>query len=552
MTTLTADRAATGAAPPRSGSALTGTATLIRFILRRDRVRVPVWIAAIVGFCLMSVASLPDLYATAADRQARAELMQSPAAVIFTGPRYGLDNYTFGAMTANEMFAFIAIAVALMNVLLVVRHTRTEEETGRAELVRAAVVGRHAPTTATLAVVGGVNVVIGLLLAFGLPAALDELSPSGSVAFGAGMAAVGLVFAGVAAVAAQVTEHARGAVGLGCAVLGVTYALRIAGDLGDGSRLLSWLSPFGWAQSMRAYIDERWWPLLLPLAATALLIAAAFALSARRDVGAGLVAQRPGPPVASAALASPLGLALRLQRASLLGWGIGVVALGLAYGTVGTEVESFVAENEALADFIAAAGGGSIVDSFFAMFMQLMAMLVAGFVISSALRMRGEETAGRAEPVLAAAVPRWRWAAGHLIIAAAGGAAILVLTGLAFGGTAALSMGDSAMLPQMVAASAAYVPVLWLIVGLATALFGLIPRAVGLVWALLAYVVTVGILGGLLQFPDWSYDLSPFAHVPQLPAEGFSVTPLAVLTVIAAGLVAIGLAALRRRDLHTT
>ena len=185
------------------------------------------------------------------------------------------------------------------------------------------------------------------------------------------------------------------------------------------------------------------------------------------------------------------------------------------------------------------------------MFLQLMAMLVAGFAISSALRMRGEETAGRAEPVLAAAIPRWRWAASHLVISVVGGTAILILTGLAFGATAALATQDAGMLAELAGASLVHLPALWLTVGVAVALFGFAPRAVALVWAVLAYAVTVGMLGGLLQFPSWAYDLSPFAHAPQLPAEDLTFTPLITLTLIAAALMGTGLDAFRRRDLST-
>lgn len=527
--------------------ALTGTAGLIRFQLRRDRVRIPVWVVAIVGFVLASVAGLPGIYATRAARQARAELMENPMAVVLTGPGYGLDDYTFGAMTANEMLPFTALVVALMSVLLVVRHTRAEEETGRAELVRAAVVGRHAATTATFVVVSGVNVVLGGLLAMGLPATLAELSMAGSLAFGAGIAALGIVFTAVAAVAVQVSEHARGAIGIGLAALGVLYALRVAGDLGNGT--LSWLSPFHWVYATRAYVDERWWPLLLPVALSAVLVVTAVALSTRRDVGAGLLAPRAGRPAASTALRGPIGLAVRLQRASLLAWGVALFTFGLGYGTLGGEVADFVAENEALADFISAAGGASVTDSFFATFILLMAMLVTGFAIQSALRVWGEESAGRAEPLLATAVSRPRWAASHLIVALVGGAAILALTGLGFGITAAIATGDADLLPRLIGAALVHVPALWLVVGLATALFGLLPRAVGLVWAVLAYGVVIGMLGGLLQFPGWTSEVSPFGHTPQLPAEDLAIGPLLVLTLIAATLLAVGLIGLRRRDI---
>ena len=104
------------------------------------------------------------------------------------------------------------------------------------------------------------------------------------------------------------------------------------------------------AQKARPFADERWWPLLLLVAATVLLVAAAAALAVRRDLGAGLVAARPGPPAAAPSLGHPLGLAFRLQRGSLFGWGAGVLVIGIAYGWIGPTVDTFIGQNKALAD----------------------------------------------------------------------------------------------------------------------------------------------------------------------------------------------------------
>jgi ABC-2 type transport system permease protein len=206
---------------------------------------------------------------------------------------------------------------------IVGRHTRAEEQSGRSELVRASVLGRDASTAATMVVATVVNVVVAALVALTM-IALDQPT-AGSIAFGASRGGAGLFFAGVALFAMQVNQSTGGAYGLVGAVLGASYMLRAAGDVGGGT--LSWLSPIGWVQSMRPYAGERWWPLLLLLAGAAVLIAAAFALLARRDDGAGLLAPRPGPARASGVLTHPLGFALRLSRAALIGWGLGVLDL---------------------------------------------------------------------------------------------------------------------------------------------------------------------------------------------------------------------------------
>ncbi|MGH3318757.1 MAG: ABC transporter permease [Streptosporangiaceae bacterium] len=548
--------ALTHAAPVLRGgrttdTALAGTGTLIRFVLRRDRVRIPAWIVALVLTTAASAASFPDLYPTAADRQARAALLHdNPAGVAFSGPGYGLRDYTFGAMLSNELLWFLAIFAALMSVLLVVRHTRTEEETGRAELLRAAVVGRHAHLTAAIAVGSGANLALGLLLALALGGSgVESLTWVGSVAFGAAVAAVGLVFTGVAAVAVQLTEHARASSGLAGAMIGVAFVLRAVGDIGNG--VLSWLSPIGWAQATRAYVDERWWPLGLAVAVAAALAAVAYALSTRRDVGAGMVAQRPGPATASSVLGRPVGFALRLQRGGLIAWGVALFAFGAVYGSVVSAVQDFIRENEAARRALASGGGASPLDSFLALIVGMLAMLCAIAAVQAVSRMRAEEAAGRLEPVLGTALSRTGWLASHLTVTLVGTACVLTASGLGLGLGAAVAGGDAELLGRILGATLVRLPALWFTVGVAVALFGLVPRLVALAWVVPVYALVVGLLGGFLRFPDWMSDLSPFGRVPQLPGAELTATPLVVLTVLAAALVTVGVAAFRARDVRT-
>ena len=139
-------------------SAFAGMGTLLRLVLRRDRLRLALWIGGIAGYVVLIGRALPGLYATAAERQARAEFVDSPVARMFRGPGYGLDEYTLGAMLANEMLLWALVAVGVMGLLGTVRHTRAEEESGRAELVRAAEVGRYAHGAAALVVYGAAPV----------------------------------------------------------------------------------------------------------------------------------------------------------------------------------------------------------------------------------------------------------------------------------------------------------------------------------------------------------------------------------------------------------
>ncbi|HEY3261833.1 MAG TPA: ABC transporter permease, partial [Pseudonocardiaceae bacterium] len=222
---------------------------------------------------------------------------------------------------------------------------------------------------------------------------------------------------------------------------------------------------------------------------------------------------------------------------------------GAAYGWVANDVEKLVGDNETMRDVIARAGGASLTDSYLSTSLFMMALIATGYALQSALRLRSEETGLRAEPVLATPVSRRHWVASHLAVALAGSVAVLAAAGLGVGLTYGIVSRDLGQVPRMAGAALAYTPALWLLVGLAIALFGLLPRAVAAAWAAFAGFVVVGLLGAVFKFPAWVNDLSPFQHVPQLPAADLTIVPLAVLAATAAALIAVGLAAFRQRDL---
>src|SRR5262249_14839268 len=142
------------------------------------------------------------------------------------------------------------------------------------------------------------------------------LDATGSFAFGFEWAFAGIAFAAIAGVTAQLTSSARAASGMAISVLGISYVLRAIGDTASdtGPKWLSWLSPIGWAQQVRAFQGDRLWALAVPLVFGVAVTVLGFVLMRRRDHGAGLLADRLGPAEAGAALGGPLGLAWRLQR----------------------------------------------------------------------------------------------------------------------------------------------------------------------------------------------------------------------------------------------
>jgi ABC-2 type transport system permease protein len=525
-------------------STLAATEPLTWFTLRRDRVRIVVWIAAIVIGMYLSAASTKGLFPTQADLDAaKAVSIDNPAAIAFNGPPIALD--TMGGQIAFQIGAFGLTLVGLMAVLMTGRLTRGEEDSGRLELIRSMPVGQHGPMASTVAVVSAMSVLVGVLMAVSM--LVLDLPVMGSLVFGASFTSLGLVFVGITLVTAQITENPRVVAGLAGAVLGASYVVRAVGDIGGGT--LSWLSPIGIAQKSEPYAGDRWWPLLLNVALAALLVWGAAELASRRDFGGGLVPPRSGRATAAESLGTPEGFAVRLQRGVVFWWAVSVLSLGIAYGSVANSIESFIEDNPSLADVLARAGGASIVDSYLATTMLVLALVAIPCAVQVALRLRSEETAQRAEAVIAAGTPRSHWAGSHILVALVGGVVVLAAGGLGTGITYALIAGDAGQVPRLLGAALAFAPAVWVVAAVAVALFGLIPRWSTLAWALVAWCYVIGFLGVLLDLPQWLRDLSPLEHTPAVPAQPFEVVPLVVLTLSATTLIVLGLAGFNRRDI---
>ncbi|MGI5215963.1 ABC transporter permease [Plantactinospora sp. CA-290183] len=538
-------------------SAFTGTVRLTRLALRRDRIKLLLWILGLPAVATAVAGSVAGLYGTEQDRIAYATT--SAASVVaraFNGPASGPS---LGAVVTAEAYTLLALLAALLSTFTVVRHTRQNEETGRAELLGSAVVGRHAPLSAALSVAVGANLLGGVLLALALVA--GDLPATGSLALGAAIAGIGIAFAGIAALTAQVSGTARGANGLAAAAVGLGFLLRAAGDAfgtasPDGLRVASawpsWLTPFGWANQVRPYDVNRWWVLGLTVGLTALAVAAAFRLTERRDLGSGLLPVRPGPARAPRGLLSPIGLAWRLQRPVLLGWTVGIAVMGLAMGSVGDEVDEMIGDNQAAVELMAQLGGaGELLDVFLSAMFSLFALAVAAYSVQAVLRMRAEETGGPLEGILATAVSRPRWAASHLLCAGLGTVWLLLLAGASTGLGYGLVSGDvPGEVGRLAPAGLLQAPAALVLAGLALLLFGLLPRwSVPLGWAALLVCVFLGQLGEVLELPQAVLDVSPFTHLPAVPAADPAATPVLVLLAVAAVLTGLGLVAFRRRDL---
>ena len=531
-------------------------ATLVRQRIRRDRWQLLMWIAGTGLLAYVTHAAVTDTYGTQDDRRALlATAVANPVIMLFRGLPSGAGE---GAFTGFLIFPFLAMLAAFMSTFLAVRHTRADEEVGRAELVAATPAGRTLPLMATLthgvladAVLGAVTA--GALIASGLPVA-------GSLVAGFGAGVLGVVFLGVGLGAGQLMRTSRGANAVSVWVLLVAFLVAGIGNaLGtptaDLERIESawptWLSPFGWGENSRPFADDNLWPLLLCLGVAVVLSGASVAVQSAREVGESLVPERRGRAGASAALSGPTALVWRLTRGSLIGWAAGGVLTGVlatSLASVLTDAATDLPSVAAILDAITA--NGSIELGAVVIFFQVVGILAACCAVQTVCRARQEEARGTAEVVLATPVDRLRWLTGYVVVGFAG--VVIVVAAGALGAALGLigSDGDWSLMGDVAVIAAGQVAAASVFLVLDALILVTVPRlTIALGWTLVMLALVLGLFGPLFGFPDWLVDVSPFAVAPTVGGDGVELRGLWWLLSAVLGLGALSAVLMRRREL---
>ncbi|MFB9307936.1 ABC-2 type transport system permease protein [Agromyces hippuratus] len=539
--------------------------TLLLARFRRDRVQIIVWLAL---FVLLEVAGRGAVTQTYGDEAERASVIRlvimSPAILMLRGTPQGTDPDAFQFFL---LFGFLGLMIGLMMTFLAVRHTRGDEEAGRAELVGSTPAGRIAPLIATALEGVILSVLVGAIM--GGVAFAYGADVSGAVLYGAAMSAVGIAYLGVGFACAQLMRTSRGANGLAAAIVTLGYAFRAMGDATgtvqpDGLSMeagwWSWLSPIGWGQAVAPFTHQLVWPLALCVGLGAVLFAASAWLQSHRDLDSSIVPERAGRLHAPLSLSGPIGLVWRTLRNPVIGWTAGGALFGLVLGAVGQTVVDLVdtpdgeeagqAINDTLASLAGPNAEGGLIDLFTTGLFAFVGVLAAVGGVQAIMRARQDEVGGTAELVLAAPVSRFRWFSAYLLIGAVSVAAVLAFAVLgAFAGL--IGSPDAGERMSTVAeAGLAQLPACLVIVAVDALVFAIVPRAsIALGWAVLLVAILLGQFGGLFGFPEWMRDISPFSHTPIVTADTIDWTAAWVMTGLAV-VVAAGAAALvRRRDL---
>lgn len=528
------------------------TGYLTRFYLRRDWLKIVIWMIGLVGLMGVGGGKFDGLYGTKAAMDSIVSTLKTPAMVSLFGPFTAQQPYNVALIFAMEMMVFMGLFMAMMNIYFAVRGTRAEEDSGILELIRAHSVGKYAPLLASIMELLIINVVTGILESLSLMAAnMTGADSAGSWLFGLGLAAVGFMFGVFSLLMAQLSDNARGATMLSYLVLALLYLVRMMTDVSNPD--YTWWSPFCWIEKLSVYDQNNWWPLFAMLGVSLVTIVVTFYAYAHRDVTAGLIATRPGRKRASVLLAGPFSLIFRLERTSFFVWMIGMFVLGVSYGSIFGTVGDIMKSNPAMAGLLGEnavnAANQTVILNFAALLSIVFVVLGTVPALQIVLKLNGDERKGWLEQIHAKSISRLRLYCSYVVMALITGTLALLLGILGMYAAGQSVMDSPLPLSRFLRSFYGYLPALLVTVGIGAVLAGLLPRLQSISWIVPIYGFISLYLGELLGLPKWALKLTPYGWINKVPLHNVQWNMTWELLVLALVLFIIGFIFYRRRDM---
>ncbi|HWQ71573.1 MAG TPA: ABC transporter [Desulfitobacteriaceae bacterium] len=519
------------------------TGRLIKLNLRQHRVFLVVWILLPALLVLTTALTTSAMFPTKESLLEIGTTLNDPMVIGMHGKVLAISIAGYTAWRTKVMCSLLS---AIFSFIMVVRHTRREEEDGRRELLGSVCVGRQAGLAAVLVSAFGINLVMAALILVGMLA--TGLGFTGSLAHALAISACGCFFAAAAGMFTQIFTNARSATYLSIALLAFLMVVHIGWNLSGNMGGLMYLSPLEWPLLIRSFAGERFGVLLIAATIIALFVLLSFKLSSIRDVGAGFIPERTGRAAARPQFKTPLALSWRLQKGLFISWLSFFGLIGLALGSVSQTMADITSTAPGFTEFVERLGGTD--RAFMSLMIYVICMLISIYSILATQRMRLEEISLRAETLLALPVSRLNFAMSHLFISFVGIAVIITGMGLAVGIGAALSAGDSGEFARLFAEAVVKIPAVWVIAGITALLFGLVPRAMaGISYAVLGVSILIEFFWEQQAVSDAVFSLSPFAHV--YPTKEITLQPVIGLLLAAILFAIFGLLTFSKRDISS-
>lgn len=525
-----------------------GTGKLLKLYLRRDRIILPVWILLalmVINGQVSFVKAMPDW------QMFINELSASPITSSMLGPIVPLSIE--GAILWRGMVQ-ASIVVMFGSAITMIRHTRTEEASGRYELILGRPIGRYANLTAALILSCGGSLLAGLLTAVFLIS--KGFAGSGTLLTGLTLAASGCFFGGIGGLCSQIFGHSGSARGCVFGVYMLTMAAMVLNNIGGGYTYWVWFAPEAWFRITVPFGKNHVWPLLVFILFSVLPIMLSYMLLVRRDMGDGLIVQKEGSAKAHPYFNSPIALAWRQQKGAILVWTIGMAWLGGIMG-IGTPnvseaiSSSFAHMDTEWASAIVKLGNQ---EGFIAILIYMLGLMggLSVFAITAVQRLRREEKEHYAEMVLSRPVSRSKWMVSYLAVAFVGSALILLVLGLASGLGWSVASGEFSHFLRVLGMSLSKIPPVWTIIGIAALLYGWMPHIGSILnWLILCVFIFIEMLWevGIVGWSAMKWTYFAYAHY-SIPIHELSIVPLILLTVIAVALTWLGVIGFKRRSLY--
>ena len=499
-----------------------------------------------------SEVSYGKIYTNSGQRDALAATYGSNKAMsALFGPAPQLQ--TVGGFTAFKISMTLMVLGAVWGLLTSTRLLRGEEDSGRWDLLLAGLTTRRRGAAQAF---GGLAV--GALTLWMTTAIIVVLSgQTSNIRIGAGsslffalaMVATAVMFLVVGALTSQLAATRRQAASFGAAFLGVSYALRLIADAGVGFHGLIWVSPLGWVEELQPLTSPQPLAFLPIVGFSALLAIGTVSLAGRRDVGKSIVPDRVHARAHLRLLFSPTGLAIRMQRASVIGWWVSISLSALLFGLIARSAGATLSgSTEEVLSKVGATGTGTgaVLGACFLILAVLVAFLAAGQIVAA----RAEESEGRLDHILIRPVSRTSWLGGRILVAfvflLVSGVVAALFTWL---GTASQHAGVT--LTTLLGAGVNLVPPAIVVAGFGVLAFGIRPRLTSIaVYGLLGWSLLIVIVGGIGAINHWVLDTSVFHHMASAPAVPPNWEANGSMTVVGVACALIGGFALNRRDIQ--
>ena len=527
--------------------------SVVALVTARKAARSGVLWGLIFGLAIASSEiSYVKIYTNAAQRHALAAAYGSNKAMsALFGPAPQLQ--TVGGFTAFKISMTLMVLGAVWGLLTSTRLLRGEEDSGRWDLLLAGLTTRR---RAAAMAIGGLGV--GAVTLWMTTAVITVLSGrssniritvGSSLYFALAMVATAVMFLAVGTVTSQLAATRRQAASIGAALLGVSYALRLIADAGVGFHGLIWVSPLGWVEALQPLTSPQPLAFLPIVGFSALLAIGAVTLAGRRDVGKSIVPDRVHAPAHLRLLFGPTGLAIRMQRASVIGWWISTSLCALLFGLIARSAGTTLSgSSKEVFSKLGATGTGapSVLGACFLILAVLIAFLAAGQVTAA----RAEESEGRLDHMLIQPVARPAWLGGRLLVTLI----FLLVSAVAaalFTWLGATSQHAGVTLTTLSGAGINLLPPAIVVAGFGVLVFGLRPRLTSIaVYGLLGWSLLIVVVGGIGAINHWVLDASVFHHMAAAPAVPSNWEANGIMTLVGVACALVGGIAFNRRDIQ--